>query len=303
MFFSIQHLLPPVLIFDPAELLGEAFWVRLYATGAIGRDGFENLLIVVVVRLLLVAALIVAANVVVGLLRRMITHGLAAAAQRAGDGQRRLTTLQGLLVSTMSYAVYSLACLLALFTIGISWKALSPLLAAASVIGLAIGFGAQRLVRDVITGLFILGEGQFDVGDWVTIGGVSGRIEEMGLRVTRMRDEQGRAYVIANGDITQVFNASRGLVKLPIELNLQRSPSLDRALVAIRRTAEDVLEGYHIPATDDVHPITLAIVGIEAAKVTVRVTLWVPVTEREAIENAVRRGALDALESAEVMLA
>ena len=101
-----------------------------------------------------------------------------------------------------------------------------PLLSFASVLGLAIGFGAQRLVRDVITGLFILGEGQFDVGDHVTIGAVTGVVESMELRVTRIRDDQGRIYVVANGDITQVFNASRGDIKLPIDVCLQHDASL-----------------------------------------------------------------------------
>ena len=121
-----------------------------------------------------------------------------------------MITLTDLFSSAMTYCVYFCAIILILFALDPSGKTLVPLLSFASVLGLAIGFGAQRLVRDVITGMFILGEDQFDVGDHVTIGTVTGVVESIELRVTRIRDNQGHLYVIANGDITQVSNASRG---------------------------------------------------------------------------------------------
>ena len=176
------------------------------------------------------------------------------------------------------------------------------MLGAASVLGLAIGFGAQKLVRDVITGLFILGEGQFDAGEWVTIGAVTGMVEEIGLRVTRLRDDQGRIYLIANGDITQVFNASRGNVRLAVEVSLQRTAALDTALDAVRAAAIEVLRANGAAPTRDAEAPAVLVTAMDAAKVTVRLVLWVPVLKKDAIEDALRRRLLEVGEPA-LMLA
>ncbi|HEY3377275.1 MAG TPA: mechanosensitive ion channel domain-containing protein [Armatimonadota bacterium] len=243
-------------------------------------------------RLIVSALILLAARMLVRAFRRLLAHGVSAAVARTGRGQRRLNTLQGLLSSTFSYAIYFVACLLALFALGVPPGTLAPLLGFASVLGLAVGFGAQRLVRDVITGLFILGEGQFDVGDWVTIGSVTGRVEDIGLRITRLRDDQGRAYIIANGDVTHVFNASDGAIRLPIELTLQRTTPLDEGLALLRATAEETLRTFTVTATSPEMEPAVMVIGMDAAKVSVRLVLWVPVGDRDAIEDALRRRLL-----------
>jgi len=83
-----------------------------------------------------------------------------------------------------------------------------PLITTASVAGLAVGIGAQKLVRDWISGIFILIEDQYGVGDKVTVNAVTGLVEELGMRTTRIRDENGNLYIISNGDISQVCNHS-----------------------------------------------------------------------------------------------
>ena len=127
-------------------------------------------------RLVLAVAIIFAARIVVrvldGLIKRQLPHLF-----RWNGKSQRITTLSGLFSSAMTYCVYFCAIILILFTLDPSGKTLVPLLSFASVLGLAIGFGAQRLVRDVITGIFILGEDQFEVGDHVTIGTVTGVVE------------------------------------------------------------------------------------------------------------------------------
>jgi len=279
------------------------FWQKLYDSGDLGLGGDERLIALVLVRVVAAGLLLVAGRVLVGLLRRLVRRALFAVGTHVpgGQDQRRLTTLYGLLTSALSYSVYTVVAILVLFTLGASWKSLAPLLGAASVLGLAIGFGAQRLVRDLISGLFILGEGQFDAGDWVTIGGVTGRVEEMGLRVTRLRDDQGRMYVIANGDITQVFNASRGKVKLAIEIALQRSAALDEQLQTIRQAALETLAACDVVIDDE--QLTLALIGMDAAKVTLRLKLWVPVASLESIEDRLRRRLLKEQEMETVVLA
>lgn len=287
-----------------SALFGPEFWHRLYHLGQLGPDSAPNLAIVMLVRLALAVLILAASRAAVGILRRLLRRALMVAAARAGEEDRRLTTLNAVLASTLSYTVYFIAIILILFTFGLTWKALAPLLGLASLLGLAIGFGAQQLVRDVITGLFILGEQQFNVGDWVTIAGVTGRVEELGLRVTRIRDEQGRLCVIANGNITQVHNASRGRIRTALEFSVPRSPQLEKTLDVLTRVAAEVTAGDEEPTEEcAADRCRVMITGMDAAKVTIRLTLWVPVARREAIEDALRRRVIEEAARAEVALA
>lgn len=276
----------------PHELLDTRFWSELYATGRIGSGNDPNLIVLILVRLAVVVLIFVAASVVSRLLHRVVKRGLTAIATRTAHGHRRLNTLNGLLNSALSYLIYFIAIVLVLFTMGITWKALAPFLGLASVIGLAIGFGSQQLVRDLVSGLFILGEGLFDVGDWITIGDVFGQVEEMGWRVTRLRDEQGRLYMITNGDITRVFNASRGSVKVTIDTALQLAPRWEQQLQQLREMVEQALREQEI----DVDPkrIGVQVMELDAAKVTIRLTAWVPVDKRGVVSDLLRRRLLDA---------
>lgn len=284
------------------RIMTPEFWAALYRDGQLG-DWPPNILLVAVARLVVVGLIFLGAGVFTGLLRRLVMRGLLALEKQGHGSERRVATLNGLLTSTLSYLVYFIAIILTLFTVGVTWKGLAPLLGAASVLGLAIGFGAQKLIRDIITGLFILGEGQFDVGDWVNIGGVAGRIEEIGLRVTRMRDEQGRLYVIANGDINQVFNASRGPVKLSLDVVLTRPVAFDDALTLVRQTAVDTLVALELPAGSGETAPTVAVAGIDNAKLILRLVLWVPVAARDEVENRLRQRLAQAVESAQMALA
>lgn len=131
----------------------------------------------------------------------------------------RLTTLSGLLSSTVSYLIFFVAALMVLGELDVNMGAV---LTTAGVLGLAAGLGSQRLVRDVIGGFFLLLENQFSVGEFVTLGGsnVSGTVQEMGMRVTRLRDDLGRLVIVANGDITVVTNHSRGPLAVSVDLTL-----------------------------------------------------------------------------------
>jgi small conductance mechanosensitive channel len=267
-----------------AELLNPDAWVALYHTGAFSPLQVPpNLILVAAVRLLVMVGILLAARVAVGVARRAVARAVHAATVRAGREQRRLVTLQGILGSALSYAIYFVAMLLG----------------AASIVGLAIGFGAQKLVRDVITGLFILGEGQFDVGERVVVNGVSGEVLEIGLRVTRLRDDEGRLYVIANGDISTVLNASRGAVLLAVEVVVARDGAVDAAIEAIRVASAEVLAAHGSP--DGVAEVRVT--GMDAGKVTLRATGRVPVGQLPQAQDALRRRLLAALDTAGVGLA
>ncbi len=119
--------------------------------------------------------------------------------------ERREATLLKLLENVLTYVVYFISLMTILSTLGIDIKGL---IAGAGIVGLAIGFGAQNLVRDIITGFFIIFEDQFSVGDYVRIGSAEGTVEEIGLRTTKIKSWTGELHIFPNGNITEVTNYS-----------------------------------------------------------------------------------------------
>ena len=166
--------------------------------------------------LLALAQLLLVYLVLRFLLNNIVGRIVVPLASRETSGARkeraaRLHTLAGVVRSTGNYVLTFIIVLVALKKFGVDT---TPVLASASVVGLAVGFGSQKLVRDVTTGFFLLAESQFDVGDYVTISGITGTVEEVGMRTTRLRDDAGKLYILSNGDISTVCNHSAGLVNL-----------------------------------------------------------------------------------------
>ncbi|WP_299024826.1 mechanosensitive ion channel domain-containing protein [uncultured Thermanaerothrix sp.] len=118
----------------------------------------------------------------------------------------RIHTLIKLGQHTVNVVIVTLALLMVLHTLGIN---ILPLLTGAGVLGLALSLGTQTLVRDVINGIFILLEGQFELGDTIQVGDHTGVVEQMTLRVTHLRDEKGNLHILPNGDIRMVVNLNR----------------------------------------------------------------------------------------------
>ncbi|HVX89238.1 MAG TPA: mechanosensitive ion channel family protein [Gemmatimonadales bacterium] len=116
---------------------------------------------------------------------------------------------------------------------------IGPLLAGAGILGLAVSFGAQSLVKDVISGFFVLFENQFAIGDVVEVAGKSGVVEGMTLRVTQLRDLEGRVHVIPNGQIGVVTNMTKGWSRAVLEIGVAYETDLDRALTTFRAAAAE----------------------------------------------------------------
>lgn len=210
--------------------------------------------------------------------------------ERIASQKPRIRTLGNLIRSIVEYTMLVVAILMALRAVGID---ITPLLATAGVAGLAVGFGAQRLVRDVISGFFLLAENQFAVGEVVTIGGISGVVEEVGMRTTRLRDEQGRMVVIANGDVNLVINHSRaGGVRLSVDIRV--------ASTADPQVVTDVLQAAASEAGAE--QVLVGVAAFDAASITLRLTGEVPAHEREVRELRLKALLLQRLREADVPL-
>ncbi|WP_243116572.1 mechanosensitive ion channel family protein [Marinisporobacter balticus] len=151
--------------------------------------------------------------------------------------EKRFDTIKGIINSIMKYTIYFVGCTSILAIFGIS---ISSLIAAAGIGGLAIGFGAQNLVRDVITGFFILLEDQFQIGDHVAIGDQSGIVEDMTLRITMIRDFNGDLHIIPNGSINKVTNKCKGAMRALVDVGIAYEENIDNAIKVLSELCEEI---------------------------------------------------------------
>lgn len=204
--------------------------------------------------------------------------------------QRRTKTIGKLLNNVITYTVNFIIILLVLSQLGIN---LAPVLAGAGVIGLAIGFGAQSLVKDVITGFFIIFEDQFGVGDVVQTGSFKGTVEEIGLRVTRIRSWTGEVHIIPNGSIQQVTNFSVYNSTAVVDISIAYEEDVERTVEVLKQTVQDAypdIENVTKP------PEVLGIQTLGASDVVIRVTAECKPNTHVAVERELRRRFKAALE-------
>src|SRR5437763_5396358 len=196
-------------------------------------------------------------------IRRMRRHLDGAARLTGALNLRRTATIVGIVTSVFRIVIWTIVGLLILGQFGVD---LGPLIAGAGIVGVALGFGAQSLVRDFLAGFFILLENQFTVGDAVELTTdvsavkVSGRVEALTLRATCVRAEDGSLNVIPNGNLHIVSNRSRGQARVLVEVHLPRGENLDdvrRLLAALceelrrdERLARRLFSGPDVLAVD-----------------------------------------------------
>ena len=161
---------------------------------------------------------------------------------RAEDGpptdlQRRAQTLASVMRSGLLALVWTVAVISGLGQAGV---AVGPILAAAGIVGVALGFGAQNLVRDLLGGFFILLENQYDVGDVVEIATVAGTVEAVYLRTTVLRAEDGARYVVPNGEVRVSANFTKAYSRYPLTIPVPYGQDVDRSIDLARRVAEQM---------------------------------------------------------------
>ncbi|HEX2192109.1 MAG TPA: mechanosensitive ion channel family protein [Acidimicrobiales bacterium] len=142
----------------------------------------------------------------------------------------RAKTLAGVAASVVRIVVFATAILMILETVGVN---LGPLLAGASIVGVALGFGAQSLVRDFLSGFFILAEDQYGVGDTVTVAEVLGTVEEVSLRTTRLRGMDGTVWYVPNGEIRKVGNSAKDWSRAIVDVLVPAEADINAATAAI----------------------------------------------------------------------
>ncbi|QMV42178.1 mechanosensitive ion channel family protein [Cohnella cholangitidis] len=215
--------------------------------------------------LLRVILIILISRIVLVIVNRFIDHVTnEKKSKRLKLRTRRVQTMGRLLKNAASYVFNFIAILLILGEFHIQ---LAPLLAGAGVIGLAIGFGAQSLVKDVITGFFIILEDQFAVGDVIQTKDFKGTVEMIGLRATRIRNWTGEVHIIPNGLINEVTNFSVNPLLAVVDITIAYENTIEEMMTTIRNVLNQ-LNNPNITATPEV----LGIQTLAFNQMTIRIT-------------------------------
>jgi len=179
--------------------------------------------------------------------------------------------------------------------------AVGALVAGAGVLGAALGFGAQSLVRDLISGLFIVFEDQLGVGDWVDLGQATGVVEHVGLRVTQVRDLNGVLWYVRNGEIIRVGNHSQGWSRVVLDVPLAYDANLTKARTAIEAAAAFVEKQFGKALLSK--PEVWGIESLTGEQVVIRLVQQVKPTDQDAVARELRLQVKLALDKAKISLA
>jgi small conductance mechanosensitive channel len=217
------------------------------------------------------------------------------AEQQVGNFHRaaQLRTMASITRAT-SYGVLGFLAFLQILTVfDIPYQ---PILASAGILGVGIGLGAQSIFKDMINGILILLEDQFNVGEVVTIAGVKGTVEELSLRSTRLRDGEGTLYVIPNSQIATVSNQSRdySIASLPVSVDASANP--DRVMALLGRLATDVRNDSVFKDIAISDPDILGVNDIRGREVVYPVNIRVRANQRDGVLRELRRRIILAFE-------
>jgi small conductance mechanosensitive channel len=180
--------------------------------------------------------------------------------------------------------------------------AIGALAAGAGILGAALGFGAQSLVKDFIAGLFIVVEDQFGVGDFVDLGTATGVVESIRLRVTQVRDTEGTVWYVRNGEILRVGNQSQGWSRIILDLPLAYNSDLDKAKKVLEAAALKLTETPAMKSGLIGKPEIWGIQALAGEEVVFRMVQQVRPSKKEALTRALRAEVKTALDKAGIKL-
>lgn len=203
---------------------------------------------------------------------------------------KKINTLTSVFKNIIKYVFIFIGLVMILDTFGIDT---TSILATAGIGGLAIGFGAQSLVKDIITGFFILLEDQFSVGDYVQVDEFEGIVEKLGVRVTNLRDFTGELHIIPNGNITTVTNKTRGAMRALVNISVDYEEDIDRVIKVLdkvcmekREENKNIVEG----------PTVLGINDLADYSMTFTIVAKTKPMEQWSVERELRKAVKEALD-------
>lgn len=220
---------------------------------------------------------------------------LAQHKQQTARAERRAVTLGSMLESLVSIVVWTTASFLILGELGIS---LGPLIASAGIAGIAIGFGAQSIVRDFLAGIFVIVEDQYGVGDVIDVGEAIGTVEEVGFRTTQIRDLSGVLWTVPNGVIQRVGNFSQIWSRSVFDIEVAYDTDIDRASQVIKAVLDEAWHENEETATIIEEPEVLGVQAFGESAVVIRAIVKTDPAEQWAVARMINGRLKKALDEA-----
>ena len=241
---------------------------------------FAKILIVMILTVVLKQ---VSNHVIEKMFRNRLTLGLSRSEAIALE-EKRLATLSKLAKSIVSYILYFIAIISCLDMVGFS---VTTIVAGAGVLSLAVAFGAQNIVQDLMSGIFIVLENQYAVGEIVLIDGVQGVVKEIGMKTTKLETLDGHLMVIANGSIGKIINYSRAAQRSFVDVGIAYEENLDHAIAVMQETCDRVAETWKDEL--DETPNVVGAIDLGDSAVTVRATFTAWNWKQLPIERELRK--------------
>lgn len=208
---------------------------------------------------------------------------------------QRAATMGSLLGSAATFVIVSVTLLTLLADVGLN---LGPVIASAGVGGVALAFGAQSLVKDVISGIFLIVEDQYGVGDVITVDTVTGTVEHVGLRITSVRDASGMLWYLRNGEITTVGNVSQGWSVANVDLLVHPDEDMQRLEQVLAPVVAQVADDPDLQDALVEPPEVLGVESITASALTIRITARCAANQQWGVQRELREQAKRALDAA-----
>lgn len=204
----------------------------------------------------------------------------------AARRKQRAATMAGLLKSIITFVVAAVIGTMVLSELGVD---IAPIIASAGILGIALGFGAQSLVRDFLAGIFVFIEDQYGVGDVVDVGEANGTVEAVTLRMTRLRDINGTVWYVPNGAIQRVGNKSQNWSRAVVDVGVGYGEDLARVQRVLREVAHDLWEDEEFNGLIIEEPEVTGVEMLAADSVTIRVMVKTAPLEQWAVARALRQ--------------
>src|SRR3954469_16572185 len=219
-------------------------------------------------------------------LRRHPEPGEHPTSPLSGRRVQRAETMGSLLKSVTSIVIFTVLAITVIAELGYP---VGPLIASAGIVGVALGFGAQSLVKDFLSGVFMIFEDQYGVGDVVDVGEASGTVEAVGLRVTRLRDVEGTVWHVRNGEILRVGNQSQNWARTVLDVPVGHHQDLRQAQQVLEDVAHDVWDDEDFKGVIIEEPEVWGVQEMTPDWITLRVTLKTAPLEQWAVAREMRQ--------------
>ena len=236
----------------------------------------------IIISRLLIAGAVLIAGLIILKIGKMIIAVISRRGKKSRRSAGRANTFRSIVSSVFSYIMFFVMAMVILHLFGVD---VTSLLAAAGVVGIALAFGAQTLVKDLLAGLFIWGERSVEVGDLVSINDLSGTVEAITIRTTSIRNYNGNVYTIPNGDIRTISNMSRGYKRAIVNVPCPYEANQERLVAMVREEME--IAAQEVEGISSM-PDVMSIVAFDKNSVRLQVAVVCPIGEHWRIEREIR---------------